>query len=290
MAEAHRLARVAFKTSRLLDFTNQRELTAQIGHQADMWPLVILKELVDNALDAAEEAEIAPEIGIDVSTTPGEASIAVADNGPGIPAETVVDILDYSTRTSSREAYASPTRGAQGNALKTLVCMAYALSGERGETVIESRGIVHRISFRADAVRQEPRIEHHQEPAVVKNGTSITILWPDSACSYLERQKEDFLQIAEGYAALNPHLSLQANWDGEELVLLPSSDESWHPFRACDPTSAHWYDGPRLARYAPLTSPATKTVGRLARSENSSPNFAGSPAAPSRSRCSNRAA
>ena len=128
--------------------------------------------------------------------------------------------------------------------------MAYALSGMRGETVIESRGIVHRISFRADAVRQEPRIEHHQEPAVVKNGTSVTILWPDSTCSYLERVKGAFLQIAAGYGVLNPHLSLQVHWDGEQRVFLSSSDESWHPFRACDPTSAYWYDEPRLARYA----------------------------------------
>ena len=118
---------MAFKTSRLLDFIGERELTAQIGHQADLWPLVCLKECLDNALDAAEEAEIAPEVRVEVSTTPGEARITVADNGPGIPAETVADILDYSTRTSSREAYSSPCRGAQGNALKTLCAMGFAL-------------------------------------------------------------------------------------------------------------------------------------------------------------------
>jgi hypothetical protein len=150
-----RLERIAFKTSRLLDFVGERELTAQIGHQADMWPLVILKELLDNALDAAEEAQIAPAVRVEVSTEPGKAGITIADNGPGIPAETISDILDFSTRTSSREAYCSPTSGAQGNALKTIIAMPYALSGGTcGETVIESCGIIHRISFRADAVRQ----------------------------------------------------------------------------------------------------------------------------------------
>jgi DNA topoisomerase VI subunit B len=153
-----RLERIAFRTSRLLDFVGKRELTLQIGFEADMWSLVILKELVDNALDAAEEAEIAPEIKIEVSTEPGNSMITVADNGPGIATETITDILDYSTRTSSREAYCSPTRGAQGNALKTIIAMPYALAGERGETLIESRGVIHRIVFHADAVRQEPRI------------------------------------------------------------------------------------------------------------------------------------
>jgi hypothetical protein len=235
MADAPLLVRVAFKTSRSLDFIGERELTAQIGHQANLWPLVCLKECHR----------------VEVSTDPGAAGITIADNGPGIPAETISDILDFSSRTSSREAYCSPTRGAQGNALKTIIAMPLALSGGTcGETVIESRGIVHRISFRADAVRQEPRIERHQEPAVVKNGTSITVLWPDSACPYLEGNKDTFLQIAVGYAALNPHLSLKVYWDGEKFIDLPATDESWHPFRACDPTSAYWYDVPRLARYA----------------------------------------
>jgi hypothetical protein len=37
----------------------------------------------------------------------------------GIAPQTVADVLDYAVRVSSREAYVSPTRGAQGNALKT---------------------------------------------------------------------------------------------------------------------------------------------------------------------------
>jgi DNA topoisomerase VI subunit B len=54
------LQRETFRTSRLLDFCSERELVKQIGHDTDQWPLVVLKELVDNALDAAEEAGTAP--------------------------------------------------------------------------------------------------------------------------------------------------------------------------------------------------------------------------------------
>jgi hypothetical protein len=64
--------------------------------------LVVLKELADNALDACEEADIAPMILIAVNGN----SITIVDNGPGIPAKTIDGILDYSVRVSSREAYA----------------------------------------------------------------------------------------------------------------------------------------------------------------------------------------
>jgi DNA topoisomerase VI subunit B len=197
-----RLHRSVFTTSRLLEFCSQKELVLQTGHPVEQWPLVILKELLDNALDATEEAGIAPEIGITVT----EGTIAVDDNGPGIPPETVKSLLDFTSRTSSREAYASPTRGAQGNALKTLVAMPFALDGTEGETVIEARGIRHHIRFAVDAIRQVPKVEHWEEPAAkVKNGTSFTVNWPVSACSLLDRAGEQFLQIAEDYAWINPH-------------------------------------------------------------------------------------
>jgi signal transduction histidine kinase len=103
----HVLQRETFQTSRLLDFCSERELVKQIGHPIEQWPVVILKELTDNALDAAEEAGTAPVIRIEVS----DREIIITDNGPGIPAETVVGIRNFSVKVSSREAYVSPTRG-----------------------------------------------------------------------------------------------------------------------------------------------------------------------------------
>ena len=61
-----RLTRVPFKVSRLMEFCTPRELVNQTGHQEAEWPLVIGKELVDNALDAAEDAHIPPVVSITV--------------------------------------------------------------------------------------------------------------------------------------------------------------------------------------------------------------------------------
>jgi hypothetical protein len=58
--------RSTFRTSRFLDFASEKELTAQTGHPSKEWPLVIVKELIDNALDACEEAGVPPEISVRV--------------------------------------------------------------------------------------------------------------------------------------------------------------------------------------------------------------------------------
>ena len=144
---------------------------------------MIAKEVIDNALDEAEEAGIAPEIEVAVSTETGE--IAIADNGRGLPAETLGGVLDYTVRASSREAYLSPSRGQQGNALKCIIAMPFALNGEHGTTVIEAQGQAHCIVFEMDPVRREPRIEHEIGPSDVRTGTRVTVHWPRIASDVL---------------------------------------------------------------------------------------------------------
>jgi DNA topoisomerase VI subunit B len=114
-----------------------------------------------------------------VSTKSGE--ISIGDNGPGVPAETVGAILDYTIRASSREAYCSPTRGAQGNALKTVVAMPFCLDGSMGRVRIDANGVSHLIGFSVDHLRQEPVITHEIVRMATAASTMITVFWPDSA-------------------------------------------------------------------------------------------------------------
>ncbi len=173
------LKRQTFKTSRLLEFCSVRELVNLIGHDVHDWPLVILKELTDNALDAAEEAGIAPRICVAVSTA--DCSITVTDNGPGLPARTITSLLDFSSRTSSKEAYVSPTRGQQGHALSTVLPMPFALAAadeKPGRLVIEARGIAHEIALEIDSIRRVPKARHDKSASKVKNGTQFAVYWP----------------------------------------------------------------------------------------------------------------
>jgi hypothetical protein len=237
--------RKAFTISRLAEFVSESELVKQIGHPVADWPLVILKEAVDNSLDESEEAGVAPVI--DIVVEPG--SIAISDQGRGIPSETVEKLIDYSARTSSRAAHASPTRGAQGNALQTVMAMPYALGGEDCETVtIESLGVEHRIAFATDPIRQTPRPVIERHPSLVRNGTLLTVLWPNSPRSNLGRVKRDFLQLADTFTWLNPHLRLSLTWNGERLFEAEPTLPDWTRWRPSAPTSAHWYNPETLQR------------------------------------------
>jgi hypothetical protein len=248
-----KLTRVAFSVSRLMEFCTKRELQNQTGHSVFDWPLVALKELIDNALDACEEAEIAPVISISVTSE----SMVIKDNGLGIETDTIESILNYGIRVSSREAYVSPTRGQQGNALKTILAMGYVLDRERededtinneavGVTFIETRGVKHRIEFRADHVTNQPKITHTTTTSPLGVGTRITIKWPE-----LDEwvDEDQFKQLADSYVWFNPHLSLRGTWHGKPFINVAATNPTWGKWGPRNPTSAFWYDRARLQRY-----------------------------------------
>ena len=205
------LKRATLRTSRLLDFASEKELVAQTGHERGAWPLVVLKELVDNAIDACEEAGVAPVVSVKVDSS----GITVEDNGPGLPRKTVKDVLDFSVRVSSREAYVSPTRGAQGNALKTIVAMPFVVDGARGHIEIEAGADRHLIDMTVDRIRQEPVISHETETVKRRIGTIVRVKWPDLPRSNGDDGRKRFLQMAQDYAWLNPHLTITVDWCGE---------------------------------------------------------------------------
>jgi hypothetical protein len=251
--ETRKLIRVPFAVSRLAEFCNRKELINQTGHDVWEWPMVVLKELLDNALDECEEAGIAPIIGVDVDGT----RITITDNGRGFPADTIERVLDYNVRVSSREAYASPTRGAQGNALKTILPMGYILGGRgedaAGETVVEANGVAHRIKFSVDHIRQEPKIDHTTASSPIGQGTWITVNLPDPQShgyeDWIAERNQKFLNLAEAYTWLNPHLALTLRWNGKIAINATPSDPTWTKWSPSWPTSPHWYDESRFRRY-----------------------------------------
>jgi hypothetical protein len=255
----HKIERVAFVTSRLAEYCNEKELVAQTGHASYEWSRAIVKELVDNSIDACEEAEVVPVIKVTITTGKrGKPTrIVVEDNGPGIPSTTITGIIDYDIRVSSREAYVSPTRGRQGNALKTILPMGYVLGGKiKGETWIEARGVKHCILFTVNQIKQEPIVQDIQSRSRVTNGTRVTVFWPseiptdkDWPCENTV-DADEVRDLLKQFIWVNAHLTLQFIVDGKTILRHRASNPQWTKYRACDATSAHWYNLGQFERYA----------------------------------------
>jgi DNA topoisomerase VI subunit B/DNA topoisomerase VI subunit A len=245
----------------LAEFASIKELTVQTGHGVEDWPLVIIKELTDNGIDAAETHGVAPIIKI----TAADGLITVADNGAGLSPEAVDRIVDFGKRTSTNEAYASPTRGRQGNAIQTVLSMPFAMDTVRDQpskTLIESRGFKHTVTFEADAVRHIPKVLVKREKSPVQNGTKVTVRLPGSARLLLQDAKSRIVQMAEGYGALNPHLEIQLRWESKAEVTIKAANPRWAKWLPSHPTPPHWYDFERFNRLIAATIAHDQDTGR----------------------------
>lgn len=171
------LRRETFTTSRAADFLERSALVSQTGRDVAEWGHVIAKELLDNAVDGCETAGVAPEItAILERGADGIQRVTITDNGPGMPADVVARVLDFATTTSDKRHYRWPARGAQGNALKTIIGIAYVLGTEE-PVIISSRGIRHVII--SPDLAGDAEVNHGQAKVAEAAGTSVTVALPE---------------------------------------------------------------------------------------------------------------
>jgi DNA topoisomerase VI subunit B len=172
---------------------------------------VVLKELLDNAVDATEHATAiaaytasgdTPRVSIvwhpDAETD--TALLTVTDNGCGIPPSTVAAALNFHLFASDKVIYRSPTRGAQGNALKTIAGIPYAL-GMRAPLVIEGQGVRHAITVTVDPAGNV-RLHREETQVAPAPGTRVTLTLPAA-------NDPRPLHWGRGFALFNPHLSVK---------------------------------------------------------------------------------
>ena len=235
---AKTLERQVFKTSRETEFFTEKELQMQIGHGPQWWHIALVKELIDNALDACEESDTPPRITVNV----GEDFFSVEDNGPGIPNETIAGSLDYLKRVSDKTYYVSPTRGQMGNALKTVWAAPFVKTGKTGKVEIWAQGKHHTVTVSLDRIAQRPAIEHEFKDIDRKKGTIVKVWWENSSGSQ-DGETRDFYKIPSvsdligGYALFNPHATFTF-----EDTEYKATDTAWQKWRPNMPTSPHWYN------------------------------------------------
>src|ERR1043165_8167620 len=272
MRKAMPLQRVHFEMSRVREYFDLEELQTMTGQSKYQFAAVVLKELIDNSLDACESAGIAPAIRIRLDHKEYATRILVADNASGIPPEVVLQILNFETRTSDKAAYRAPTRGQLANPTKPILGIPFAC-GINEPVTIEACGIRHVIHAGLDPAG-ELRVHHVQEAAAkVEPGTTIALTLPKDVCD-----KADASRWAQEFALFNPHASVQFEEIGSGRMHANFSEhhpqkssklyqstvsflDDWRKFLPTDATSPHWYDQGALARLVFAHMAHTRRVG-----------------------------
>lgn len=124
-----------------------------------------IKELVDNALDAAATVTL---VEVDINT------FVISDNGPGIAPEKVVELFSVTRPMMSTKLIRRPTRGMVGNGLRVATGAAFA-SG--GKIIVESRKVRQELDF--DRTTGETIVTATGDSDIA-TGTRITIRFGDA--------------------------------------------------------------------------------------------------------------
>ncbi len=179
--------------------------------------ITVVKEGVDNALDACEEAGKLPHLKINIDDLgENKYEITLKDNGPGIVKEQMPSIfgkLLYGSKFHSRRQ----SRGQQGIGISASVLYAQLTTGR--PAIITSRtdenSITKRFKLKIDTINNEPEILHEEElDDGFEPGTEIKIVVEGK---YLQRYHsvDEYLKQT---AIANPYAHIEySNPEGENF-------------------------------------------------------------------------
>jgi len=166
--------------------------------------LTTVKEAVDNSIDSCEEAQVLPEITVEIAKESDDRyRVAVADNGPGILRREIPNVfgrLLYGSRFhSNRQA-----RGQQGIGISAAVLYANLTTARPARIIskVEEEDAAHVLELFLDTQKNQPRIA--SEDVVLwdrPHGTSVELILK---ARYL-RGRQSPLEYLRGTAIVNPH-------------------------------------------------------------------------------------
>lgn len=188
-------------------------LTSLTGQPSHRWGRYVVKELVDNALEAAESvADPAVTVRLWTGGPPTRRSVQaveVEDNGPGIGAGTLERIADTDAFGGTKRHYALPTRGTQGNALMTIVGIQYLAaesSARSGPLRMRTRGTEYTLPVQESTLEGVPSVQLREEGTTGVEGTAVRVEFGRKAGQWASA--DPIYRTLWGFGALNPHVRL----------------------------------------------------------------------------------
>jgi len=195
------------KNRHLLGFDNPRKAL-----------LTCVKEAVDNALDAAEEAGILPDVAITLEVAPTNGTeppppsqatrfrVIVTDNGPGIVRQQIPPIF-AKLLYGSKFHRLRMSRGQQGIGISAAGMYAQLTTGKPVQITSRTgaRAAAHYFEVQIDTKKNEPRIfENKKVDWEHQRGTQVTL----EIEGRYQKGRGSVDEFLEQVAIANPHVKL----------------------------------------------------------------------------------
>lgn len=280
----------AFSFNREFDFVRLDGLRRATGQPAHEWDIYIIKELIDNALDADESLwrqnqKLFPDVQIEIEyiSIPDLKSQQLyikVGNRNTFPVHLIKDIFSTQWYTSRKAFIKGLSRGALGNALKTLLGIPYALrhrvasdwNPDLKPMSILCQGKEYLPSFRVNSTAQTIECKC-EERANNKNEGTVIHVGLDNFIQEIPRTLEQIKVLAEQYRLCNPHV--QFSW------IVEIGEQEWKQNYVANPNWSNkfqeiapiqWY---QLDAFQNLLSALYRQENKDLSIEKISQNFAG---------------
>ena len=168
--------------------------------------LTTVKEAVDNSIDACEDAQILPEITVEITDMGSDRyRVVIEDNGPGIVKAQIPKIfakLLYGSKFHTRKQQ----RGQQGIGISASVMYAQLTTGRPAKVISKTEnGQAHYFEIQIDTAKNEPKILKDEiKEWDSEHGTRIEL---DLEGSY-QKGNQSVDEYLKETAVVNPHVTI----------------------------------------------------------------------------------
>src|SRR2546429_379331 len=190
--------------------------------------LTVVKEGVENALDATEEAEVLPDILVEVSKVDkDDFLVVIEDNGPGIVKKEVPNVfgrLLYGSRFHARRQ----SRGQQGLGISGAVMYGQLTTGKATKITskVEEEDVAYQVELIVDTKKNMPnKVREDRVIYERAHGTSVEIPLRGRYAG----GKQSIPEYLKATAIVNPHARITYKLPEGETVVLERASEDLPP-------------------------------------------------------------
>src|SRR3990172_750404 len=178
--------------------------------------ITIIKELVDNSLDACDEAGILPDIKVQIKEVgPDRFRITAEDNGPGVVAEKV-PLAFGSLLYGSKFHRLRQSRGTQGIGVSGAILYSQLTTGKHAKVLSSTGKSIHDFELGIDVAKNQPHVfsDKDQKNPDKWHGVRIEM---EAEGRYIEG-RQSVVEYMKQTAIANPHAKIAYDGPNGKIV------------------------------------------------------------------------